>query len=258
VLPIRPGIVLVLFLCTATLRAEPAAPLADPALIPVTPAEGSFPGYPDLWPSHHRGIMRLAAKNAGPVDLLLLGDSLTAGNSGEPLPDHLAVWNRYFGKYSALNFGIGGDKTQNVLWRIEHDELKGLAPRVLVLEVGVNNLFELSVPRTAIAAGVQACVEAIQSRLPQAEVIVVNVFPHEELPSHLARQRGEELRAAIRALDLDHRPHVHLLDFGDRFLSPDGTLKPGLFVADHLHLTTAGYEVYAQALAPLVVSLLGR
>lgn len=223
--------------------------------------EGIYPGVPQLWLKRHERNMKAAAEHAGPLDLLLLGDSITAlwGNSlNEPDPDHVQVWNRYFGRYTALNFGIGGDKTENVLWRIEHGEVDGLEPRVVVLAVGVNNLFNLAVPRPAIAAGVAKCVEALQAHLPRAEVIVINLFPHEELATHLARKRDEEARAAIRALGLENRPRVHLLDLQERLLEPDGRLKPELFLPDHLHLTHAGYEVYAQGLAPLVAQLLGK
>jgi beta-glucosidase len=254
-----------LFLCSLALAAEPPAAPADPALIPVTPTPGYFPNVPDLWESRHQSNLHLDHRYATPVlpqpDFLMLGDSITAqwGNSqSDPDHDHLPVWSQAFGRYQALNFGIGGNKTENILWEIEHGELDSVRPRVVILAVGVNNLFNLAVPRPAIAAGLAKCVEELRAKLPEAELIVVVPFPHEESPTHLARKRGDELRAAILALDLGARPHVHQLDLGDRLLQPDGTLKAGLFKPDHLHLTDAGYEVYAQGLEPMLTQYLGR
>jgi lysophospholipase L1-like esterase len=133
------------------------------------------------WVKRHEGFVAEAAR--GGVDVLFLGDSITDGWRRPGPNGGKAVWDREIAPLRAANFGIGGDRTQHVLWRIEQGTLEGLRPRVVVLMIGTNNTgFERdgTTPRNTPAetvAGVQAIVGQLRRRLPEARVLLLAVFP---------------------------------------------------------------------------------
>ena len=114
----------------------------------------------------------LARTKSGPIGVLFLGDSRTAGWRRAP-----HIWEHYFGKYQPANFGIGGDQTQHVIWRIENGELEGINPKAVVLMIGTNN----SGAHTGeqIANGVTKIVELIRAKLPQTKVLLYAIFPRD-------------------------------------------------------------------------------
>lgn len=188
----------------------------------------------------------LVRARQGGVDLLFLGDSITQGWHGER-----AVWDRYYGARRAANFGIGGDGTQNVLWRIDHGELDGIKPKVVVLMIGTNNV------RTAtpaeIAQGVTAVVKRVRDKLPETKILLLGVFPRSKSPDDPARIRLEAVNARIARLD-DNK-WVEYLDIGRRFLNEDGTLSPEI-MPDYLHLSRKGYRIWADAMEPKLWEML--
>lgn len=217
-----------------------------PSLWPVVPTAGHFGG--DTWLNLHEQHVRTVQSNRGPLDVLLVGDSITI-QWGES-------WPRNFPSLKAVNIGIGGDKTQNVLWRLDHGSAEGLAPRVVVVLIGNNNMFH--VPETGVAAvaqGVRAVVGNLRAKFPAAEVICVGI-----LPAHAPGVRFYEdiikTNAALDSLRLDLDPKVHRLDLTADFLEPDGTLKSYLYSGDKIHLSAAGYDVYAHRLKPMLDKLL--
>ena len=115
----------------------------------------------------------------GNIDLLFLGDSITQGWHNNE------VWKRFYGPRHAANFGIGGDRTQHVLWRIENGEIDGIHPRVAVLMIGTNNAGSNSADE--IAAGVTAIVQELRKRLPETKVLLLGVFPAAPSPIRPAR-----------------------------------------------------------------------
>ncbi len=145
-----------------------------PKLWPQVPSAGHFGG--DAWLKIHDSHVRTVQANQGPLDVLLVGDSITIqwGDS----------WMKHFPDRKAVNIGIGGDKTQNVLWRLDHGGVEGLQPRVIVLMIGNNNMF--FTPETGIEAaalGIQMCVKNLREKFPAAAIIVAKI-----LPAHAARQ----------------------------------------------------------------------
>src|SRR5690606_18268051 len=106
----------------------------------------------------------------GPIDLLFLGDSITEG-----WKNATRVWQEHYGSFRPANFGIGGDRTQHVLWRIQNGELDGIKPKVVVLMIGTNN----SGTNTAaqIAAANRKIVQQIRTKLPATKVLVLGIFP---------------------------------------------------------------------------------
>lgn len=154
----------------------------------------------------------------------------------------------------AANFGLDGDRTQHLLWRLQHGELEGLAPRVVVVLIGTNNTGlekDGVTPRNSPAEateGISLVVRTLRSRLPASRILLLGIFPRGETD---APQRAQirEINAALARLD-DGR-QVRFLDLGPRFLAPDGTLSREI-MPDLVHLSEAGYAIWAAALkAPL-------
>ena len=119
-----------------------------PSTVTPVPRQGS-------WMQLHEQF--LAEAKQGNIDLLFLGDSITQGWGDN------AVWKRYYGPRHAANFGIGGDRTQHVLWRIQHGEIDGIHPGVVVLMIGTNNT-RVNTP-DEIAAGVKAIVDGLGQKV---------------------------------------------------------------------------------------------
>jgi lysophospholipase L1-like esterase len=206
-----------------------------PETVVARPREGA---WMDL---HNRFVERA---RQGHVDLLFLGDSITQGwNDNE-------VWKRFYGARNAANFGIGGDRTQHVLWRIRNGELDTIEPKVVVLMIGTNNAS--SGTDEEIAQGVTAIVEEFRQRLPKARILLLGVFPRGEKPN----PTREKLDAVNRRIaGLDDGSHVKFLDIGKAFLDADGTIAREI-MPDHLHLSRKGYRIWADAMEPTLWSLL--
>lgn len=195
------------------------------------------------WLKRHEGFVEIAKK--GGVDVLFLGDSITDawrfydaqnGRGGK------RIFDREFAPMKAANFGIGGDQTQHVLWRIQNGELDGIQPKVVMLMIGTNNMFAHSAEQ--IAEGVTAIVKEIHKRSPKTKVLLLGIFPRGEKPGQI-RDKIKQTNQIIAKLD-DGGKTVKYLDIGDKFLEPDGTL-PKEIMYDYLHLTEKGYQIWADA-----------
>ncbi len=189
----------------------------------------------------------LARAKAGPIGVLFIGDSITEGWKQAP-----HIWERYFGKYQPANFGVAGDQTQHVIWRLVNGELDGIAPKVVVLLIGTNNTRRYGGER--IAAANQRIVEIIREKLPQTKILLLAVFPRgpRKGPDGLP-EPWEERMAAITDLNrrlagLDDGKTVRFLDINHVFLGQDGRI-PAAIMPDQLHLSAAGYQLWADAIA---------
>ena len=213
-----------------------------PQLWPVVPTAGFFGG--DSWLKIHEGLVKTVQANPGPVDVLLVGDSITIQWG--------ASWAKQFPDRKAVNIGIGGDKTQNVLWRLDHGGVEGLKPKAIVLMIGNNNMF--FTPETGVAAaakGVETCARNLREKFPDAELIVAKI-----LPCHAPKSRFYEdillTNAEIEKLNLGADPKIRVLDLTADFLNADGTIKKALYTPDNIHLSPEGYAAYAARLKPLL------
>jgi platelet-activating factor acetylhydrolase IB subunit beta/gamma len=216
-----------------------------PQLWPVVPTAGHFGG--DAWLKLHEAHVKTVQANQGPIDVLLLGDSITIQWG--------ASWKQHFPELKAVNIGIGGDKTQNVLWRLDHGGVDGLEPRSIVLMIGNNNMFFS--PETgieAVAKGIEMCVKNLRGKFPRTPLVLVKI-----LPAHAPGTRFyEDIRKTNTLLDglkLDSNPKISLLDLTADFTNADGTLKKTLFTPDNIHLSSEGYAVYAAKLKPQLAGL---
>lgn len=185
----------------------------------------------------HAELVRQAQAGA---EVMFLGDSITEGwRYGGA-----SVWKKDFAPLGAANFGISSDRTQNVLWRIQHGELNAaLPPKVVVLLIGVNNI--TSDPPSHVSAGVAAILREIAERAPKARVLLLGIFPFREKADDPMRQKVRDANALLAKLSDGKR--VHFLDFGDRFLEKDGSISSRI-MRDYLHPGARGYEIWADAI----------
>jgi beta-glucosidase len=216
-----------------------------PQLWPQVPSAGFFGG--DAWLKLHEAHVKTVQQNKGPIDVLLVGDSITIqwGDS----------WAKQFPDRKAVNIGIGGDKTQNVLWRLDHGGVEGLQPKAIVSMIGNNNMF--FTPETGIEAaaqGIEMCVKNLREKFPATPIIVAKILPADD-PGNRFHEDIKKTNAALDPLKLDGDPQVRVLDLGSDFTNADGTIKKDLFTPDNIHLSSAGYAVYAGRLKPLLEKL---
>src|SRR6476660_7351614 len=168
----------------------------------------------------------------GNVDLIFIGDSITAGWEG----NGKNVWAEFYGKRNAVNLGIGGDRTQHVLWRLDHGNIDGISPKLAVLMIGTNNSNGEDNTAEEIGAGIEAIVKKLRAKLPQTKVLVLAIFPRREKPHP---QREKNAKASDLASKVADNKMVYYLDIGPKFLGADGTLTKDI-MPDLLHLSPQG------------------
>lgn len=200
----------------------------------------------------HRQLLDKRTK--GKIDVYFVGDSIVRRwGCGDPqYADLLANWTKNFFGWNAANFGWGGDTTQNILWRLRNGELDGVNPRVIVIQAGTNNLGQPGADPQAIAKGVRAIVEACRARAPKAVIVVTAIFPRGDRPELSAEIR--QANGAIKRLVV--RKGARFLDLSSRLADREGRPLEGI-MPDGLHLSVKGYQVWADALKPILTQLLG-
>ena len=254
-LPVVAGFVVLT--APASWARETNAALADVLSVPATNATvqntAIVPEPRDAkWVARHEGFVAEAQK--GGIDILFLGDSITDfwRNQGSN------VWNQYYAPRHAANFGISGDRTQHVLWRMDHGEVDGLKPRVVVLMIGTNNTGKErnsnktrnTVPETI--AGVQAVVRELRAKLPASKILLLAIFPRGTLDDP---QRAQVALVNAAIAKLDDGKMVKYLDLNPKFLEADGTL-PRSIMPDLLHPNKKGYQIWADAMEPTLAEML--
>ena len=222
-----------------------------PTIWPLVPAAGHWGG--SAWLDTHAKLVSYVQANKGPIDILLVGDSITQ-QWGSPLDQGTLndAWKKHFGDYKTINIGIGGDKTQNVLWRLDHGGVEGLEPRLVIVMIGNNNMF--FTPETGIEAaakGIQMCVANVRDQFPKADVILAKILPC-HAPGKSFYEDIKKTNDALDPLKIDSDPKVQILDLTNDFLNADGTIKKTLYTPDNIHLSLAGYSLYAERLKPLI------
>jgi len=200
------------------------------------------------WQRRHEALK--AQASLGGVDLLLLGDSITEAWPGTGQ----AAWGEHLLPLKAAAFGIGGDMTQHLLWRLRLGECDGLQPKVVGLLVGINNFGQQDDSPQEVARGVLAVAVEILRRWPRAELVLLGLLPDGDLPRDPLRRRVMAVNA--RLSDHGLGPQVRFFDVPGLFLKPDGSLDRDL-LPDGVHPNGAAYERWARVLAPAFRILLG-
>lgn len=188
-----------------------------------------------------------AQAKKGDLDLIFLGDSITQCWTYEGKE----LWAQRYAPMKAANFGIGSDRTEHVLWRVQNGTLEGSSPKVLVLLIGTNNIKRDTAPQ--IAEGVATIITEIRTRLPKTKVLLLGLFPRAETADDPRRVKVTEVNTHLAKLD--DGEVVFFLDLGPKFLKPDGTLSKGV-MHDFLHLTTKGYQIWSDAMEPKLAELM--
>lgn len=205
-------------------------------------------------PQRHEQFLKNKAEalEKGPVNLLFVGDSITDAWRGGA---QNKLYQQRWGKHNPLNIGISGDRTQHVLWRLDHGEVDGIKPKAVVVMIGTNNLG--NPPRSTpeqTAAGVKCVVEKLREKLPESKILLLGVFPRGAKADDPYRAQIKTVNDTIAKLD-DGGGHVTYLDIGDKFLDPDGNL-PADIMPDALHPNEKGYQIWADAMGATLDEML--
>ena len=173
------------------------------------------------------------------IDLIFDGDSITDGwqSVGKQ------VWQEHYAKLNAFDFGISGDRTENLLWRLDQGQLDNLHPKLVVLLIGTNNIGARTPQQ--IADGIKAIIDGYQKRCPDATILLQAIFPHGPLPTDSPRGPIKQVNELISHY-ADGKKVIYI-DFADKFLQPDGTLTKDI-MPDFLHPSEKGYEIWANAI----------
>jgi len=242
---------LIVWGCAAQPPAPPSPP-ASPTSILAGAAHGPTIASDDNYRSHARFNQQceaqVAAMKGKPVDVIFIGDSITQNFINAPTERWpmagKAVWDEHYAGRNVLNFGVGADRTENVLWRLDHMDIREFRPKVAVLMIGTNNTRDSP---EAIAAGVKAVIKKTQEIFPGVKIILVSI-----LPNARAAQKMADANRIIRNFGDDRS--VFYFDLAAR-MTPEGDSWKGLG-RDHLHLMPEGYELWATSMEPLLSALL--
>ncbi len=196
----------------------------------------------------------LAKAKTGKIDLYFLGDSITRRWGATDYPAFLENWNKNFHGWNAANFGWGADSIQNILWRIENGELDGVNPKVIVVMGGTNNLGGRGGDGKVneVTDGLKAVLATCREKAPKATVILMGITPRNDNPAH--NPTITAINANLAKLADDKR--VRYLNINDKLADREGKLFEGMS-PDRLHLSAKAYQVWADALKPVLTDILG-
>ncbi|HEY7336156.1 MAG TPA: GDSL-type esterase/lipase family protein [Bryobacteraceae bacterium] len=229
-----------------------------PALLAQTPADQPVSRTDQNSLKAHAQLLEKAKK--GRIDVYFEGDSITRRWGATDYPALLANWKQNFYGWNAADFGWGADTIQNILWRLENGELDGIDPKVVVLLAGTNNVGNR--PPAAgedakvadITQGIQALLREIQSKAPRATIILMAIFPRND--NMAVMPTIDKINANLSKLADGGK--IRFLDVNDKLANSQGELFEGMMNArDKLHPTVQGYQVWADALKPILTELLG-
>jgi len=230
---------------------------SNSAIVPVSKLEND--SY-DWW-VRHADVLHI--KDSINPQIVLIGNSITHFWGGEPLlkyadgsarkPNGPKAWASVFGNYRVLNLGFGWDRTQNVLWRLDHGELDGLHPKTIIIGIGTNNTSQTVNARinTApeIVEGIAAICKRVRSKTPGAKIVLMAVLPREQSPTHPRRILINEINKLLEVYANENK--ISFVNIGPKMLAPDGTLTRDM-AGDFCHPTEKGYQVWADEIRSLV------
>jgi lysophospholipase L1-like esterase len=209
----------------------------------------------DWYARHAKILSRQAAVNP---EVVFIGDSIThfwagrdsVGEAAESTPH----WHAAFGGLRVLNMGFGWDRTQNVLWRLDHGEMDGLAPRLVVIHIGTNNIGGSRNARAnspaEIADAIREICQRVHSKSPRSSIVLMGIFPRGEKPDDFWRGQAAAANEILKTFPAA-LPYVTYLDIGPKLVQADGTISRAT-MGDFCHPTPAGYAVWADALKPFL------
>lgn len=239
--------------------AVPPAPVAPTAAEARWPADRATPRTDSNSMLAHRQL--LEKRTRGTIDVYFMGNSITRRWGATDYPHFLASWRESFHGWNAANFGWGGDRVEHMLWRIEHGELDGVHPKVIVLLAGTNNVGRVPGGDEKVAdigRGLRALVDLMRRKAPDATIVLTGIFPREDsLPTAPAiNAEIARVNEGLAAMADGRTIRYVNVNVNDRLTTADGRLRTELFM-DALHPNVRGYQVWADALEPVLRELLG-
>jgi beta-glucosidase len=211
------------------------------------------------WMPRHEGVLKRNAE--GNVDLILIGDSITHhfDDRGK------AIWDKYYAPRNAVNMGFSGDRTEHVLWRIEHGELDGISPKLAIIMIGTNNSNGDDYTAEEIADGIKAIICEVRTRLPETKILLLKTFPRGDKAQRKDKAHDAAFNAQWEknnkscdiASQVADNKNIFYLDINDAFLNADGVLTREV-MPDLLHPHEKGYKIWAEAMEPTVAQLMGE
>jgi lysophospholipase L1-like esterase len=195
----------------------------------------------------------LEKAKSGHTDLYFAGDSIVRRWGATDYPELLENWKKNFHGWNAANFGWGADRIQNILWRLQNGEIDGVTPKVVVVHAGTNNI-AAGDSAIDVARGIRAIVSVVREKAPGAVVIVTGIFPRGDKPS-LMRVIDETNEALAKLADGNK---IRFLQVNNQLVDEQGRFRDGMMNADKLHPSIGAYQVWADALQPILTELLGQ
>jgi beta-glucosidase len=222
-------------------------PSENPACIPAP--RGTW------WPAYHAAMLQREPRQTAKV--IFLGDSITMmWRSQSGYEGGTPVWEEHYADLPAANLGISGDRTEHILWRItEGGDLDGCNPELLVLLIGINNHLQRKDSPQQVAEGLASVISYLKRELPETKILLLGIFPCWEQPQNPSRAWVRDTNALLAPMA--DRKRVWYLDIGHVFVEPDGTISREK-LRDLLHLSEAGYRLWAEAMAPYLGDLLSN
>ena len=240
--PIR-YLLLLLIILGITLALSPLSLVRDrtpAAMVPIPQTDA-------WWITQHEHA--LARIREGNIDLVMIGDSITQawGNEGR------RVWDTYYGHRRAVNLGFNGDRTEHVLWRLDHGEIDGINPKLAILMIGTNNTGAHHDPPEETAAGIHAILTTLRTRLPATKILLLGLFPRMASADDPIRRINGTVNDHLRAY-ADNQ-HIFFMDLSRHFLDVRGRLSQDL-MPDFVHPNEHGYQVWADGMEDMIKRLL--
>lgn len=214
----------------------------------VTPVQQTEDWAQEWWVIRHHTVNERLKK--GNVDLLFIGNSIVHEweNEGKE------CWEKYYKHRNAVNMGFGGDKTQNVLWRLDHSDFDSISPKLAVVMIGTNNSNGDDNTAEEIADGIIKICKKLRTELPETKILLMAIFPRDSLPT--AQRMKNETASKIASGIADGRM-IHYMDINDRFLTDEGRLSEDI-MPDFLHPNETGYKIWAEAIESKIRQLMAE
>ena len=224
------------------------SPETENAPLSVTPQVQTAEWAQSWWMNRHLEKLETVAKTN--VDLLWIGDSITHGWENDHAKD---IWEAFYGDRRAANLGFSGDRTEQVLWRLQHGEIEGLDPSLVILMIGTNNTGHRQDPARETVMGIEFIIKELRERMPDSRILLLAIFPRGATPEDELRVLNEEINEMLPLLA--DQKHVYFLNINDTFLDENGLLTKEI-MPDLLHPNTNGYRIWAESIEPTVSKLL--
>lgn len=201
-------------------------------------------------PRHQEKLAEVKAR-ANEIKLVFIGDSITHAWEDKGKRE----WAKYYAPRGGLNLGYGGDRTENVLWRIDRGELEGLSPTLVVLMIGTNNTGHREDPPHETAMGITEIVDQVHARLPTTKILLHAIMPRGENNDDPLRKLNEKVNQLIQPLS--KRDYVEWINLNYLFVDKDGVIEESV-MRDLLHPNVYQYKRWAEALEPTISALMGN